>query len=717
MSDLRSGEAPDFAAGRTSVVDLDIQTALSLLTAGEITAVELLARHLDRIAAYDRKGPILNSVPVLNPGAFDDAAESDRRFRLGGSAVRPLEGIPFTVKDSFSVRGLTVANGSPAFAGLVAARDAFAVQALRGAGAVLIGKTNMPPMAAGGMQRGVYGRSESPYNPAYLAAAYASGSSHGSAVSTAAGLGMFGMGEETVSSGRSPASNNALCAYTPSRGVISIRGNWPLFASSDVVVPQCRTMADLLRVIEVLVVEDPETDGDFWRTQRVVALPSPDEVFPRPLAELREDRRRAAPLAGVRLGAPRMFLGADPDYPVVMSDGVRVRWEAARARLESLGADVVDCDFPALLAYEGEHRTANALAEVGTFPEGWMDREFGPFMWWGWDAFLRRNAAIAREQGDPPVRPASLAEVDGGLIFPLPSGALPDRYDADAAGVAVDGASGEFGARHGEVPARARAGIVGPFEDPDLGAGLAALEEFRIERFERWLEESELDGLVFPANGDHGAADADVDVRSADRAWANGVLYSNGNYMLRHLGIPTVTVPMGVVDETGMPVGVTFAGPAYADARLLGWGHAFEHSGALRDRPSATPELPGGPIEHRRAAGAMRTTSLALVCRVDELADHGATDESVAGSDSPEPPHRRVRVNARVDGDAEGVAVRISVDGRVVTARRDGDGWLAEATVPAARAPIGSVLPGATIVVALAVAEDGTTTGAYRELP
>lgn len=81
-------------------------------------------------------------------------------------------------------------------------------------------------MAAGGMQRGVYGRAESPYNADYLAAAFASGSSNGSAVATAASFGLFGMGEETISSGRSPASNNGLVAYTPSRGLISIRGNW-----------------------------------------------------------------------------------------------------------------------------------------------------------------------------------------------------------------------------------------------------------------------------------------------------------------------------------------------------------------------------------------------------------------------------------------------------------------------------------------------------------
>ena len=166
-----------------------------------------------------------------------------------------LDGIPYTAKDSYLAEGLTAAAGSPAFEHLVAQRDAFTIERLRGAGAVLLGLTNMPPMANGGMQRGVYGRAESPYNAEYLTAAFGSGSSNGSGTATAASFAAFGLGEETWSSGRAPASNNALCAYTPSRGVISVRGNWPLVPTMDVVVPHTRTMADLLVVLDVIVAD------------------------------------------------------------------------------------------------------------------------------------------------------------------------------------------------------------------------------------------------------------------------------------------------------------------------------------------------------------------------------------------------------------------------------------------------------------------------------
>ncbi|MFD9378739.1 amidase family protein [Streptomyces sp. NPDC059999] len=94
--------------------------------------------------------------------------------------------MPYTAKDSYLAKGLTAASGSPAFEHLVAQRAAFAVERLRAGGAVLIGLTNMPPMANGGMQRGVYGRAESPYSADWLTSAYGSGSSNRSGTATAA---------------------------------------------------------------------------------------------------------------------------------------------------------------------------------------------------------------------------------------------------------------------------------------------------------------------------------------------------------------------------------------------------------------------------------------------------------------------------------------------------------------------------------------------------
>src|SRR5699024_2510203 len=151
---------------------------------------------------------------------------------------------------------------------------------LRTAGAILIGLTNMPPMANGGMQRGLYGRAESPYNERYLTSAFASGSSNGSGSATAANFAAFGLGEETWSSGRAPASCNSLCAYTPSTSLISMRGNSPLVPYMHVVAPHTRTMDDLLEVGYLLVADDHETRGDLWRVRTWVPLTSISEIRP-----------------------------------------------------------------------------------------------------------------------------------------------------------------------------------------------------------------------------------------------------------------------------------------------------------------------------------------------------------------------------------------------------------------------------------------------------
>jgi amidase len=98
---------------------------------------------------------------------------------------------------------------------------------------------------------------------------------------------------------------------------------------------------------------------------------------------------------------------------------------------------------------------------------------------------------------------------------------------------------------------------------------------------------------VFPAVADVGPADMDVNPASADLGWRIGFWVANGNLAIRHLGIPTVTVPMGTMADIGMPVGLTFAGRAYDDVALLSYAAAFEATGHRRTAPPRTPPLQG----------------------------------------------------------------------------------------------------------------------------
>ncbi|WP_241095938.1 amidase family protein, partial [Pseudomonas viridiflava] len=117
------------------------------------------------------------------------------------------------------------------------------------------------------------------------------------------------------------------------------------------------------------------------------------------------------------------------------------------------------------------------------------------------------------------------------------------------------------------------------------------LEQTRRIDLEDWMEKLGLDAVLFPTVADVGPADADINIESADIAWSNGVWVANGNLAIRHLGVPTVTVPMGLMADIGMPVGLTFAGRAYDDSNLLRFASAFESMGSKRVIPPRTPPL------------------------------------------------------------------------------------------------------------------------------
>lgn len=570
---------------RFDVVEASIAQLRAALESGEVTSEELTQAYLDRIDAYDRNGIKLNAMVVMNPDALADARASDER-RAQGTVRGPLDGVPYTAKDSYLAKGLTAAAGSPAFEHLVAQSDAFTIERLRDAGAVLLGLTNMPPMANGGMQRGVYGRAESPYNAEYLTAAFGSGSSNGSGTATAASFAAFGLGEETWSSGRAPASNNALCAYTPSRGVISVRGNWPLVPTMDVVVPHTRTMADMLELLDVIVADDAETRGDFWRAQPWVQLPKSSEVRPESYLTLAVEDADGGQLAlrGKRFGVPRMYINADPDAGTSEQPGIggptgqRIEtrasvidlWEAAKRDLESAGAEVVLVDFPVVSNYEGDRPGAPTIATRGLVSTEYLKREIEDLSAWAWDDFLRAN-------GDPALN--RLADVDGAAIFPHPKGALADRYTG-------------FDDHISAYPRHVREYGVSNFtEIPELEGGVRGLEETRRIDLEEWMDGLGLDAVLFPAAADVGPADMDVNPASADLGWRNGVWVANGNLVPRHLGIPTITVPMGTMADIGMPVGLTFAGRAYDDTALLTLAAAFEATGSRRTTPPRTPAL------------------------------------------------------------------------------------------------------------------------------
>jgi len=484
------------------------------------------------------------------------------------------------------MEGLTVASGSPAFQNLSAHDDAFTVGRLRSGGGILLGKTNMPPMANGGMQRGLYGRAESPYNKAYLTAAFASGSSNGAGTSTAASFAVFAMAEETVSSGRSPASNNGLVAYTPSRGVLSIRGNWPLFPAADVPVPYARTVEDMLELLDVIVEDDESVESDFWRGQPWIDLPSASST--RPLDSYYSLLDGEA-LRGKHVGVPKMYIGEhDPAaQPTFVSAEVRALWSRAKQTLESLGAIVEEVGFPLITAYEtrGVPGWNTSYPLPASVNDTTLDSPFETFAL-GWENFLQ----LVNDTSVSGI--THLSDVNDTLIYPNYPGTLPDRY-----GNRFDNASNSGGEGSMSIDGLNSTNI---YDVAGLETNLRAVEAFRKKHLEDWMDASGLHLLVWPSAGDIGPEDAESNDTAAEIAWRNGVFFSNGNYAIRIFGVPTVSVNMGLMSEKHMPVDLTFAGKAYSDNDLLRYAYAFEQKHERRTAPPLTPELPTDIIPQTR---------------------------------------------------------------------------------------------------------------------
>jgi Asp-tRNA(Asn)/Glu-tRNA(Gln) amidotransferase A subunit family amidase len=246
-----SAQAPAF-----DVVEVTIAGIHEALRSGRITCRGLVEAYLRRIDAYDKNGPALNAIVVVNPDALRAADELDRRFAKGGP-VGPLHCMPAIVKDNFETVGLQSANGSLSLGGYVAERDAFQVRRIKEAGAIVLAKSNMAEWAF------------SPYEtvgsilPGYTRNPYAlervtAGSSGGTAAAVAASFGAVGLGSDTGNSIRGPSSHQALAGIRSTMGLTSRAGVFPLNLLADVAGPMARTVEDAVRVFQVVAGEDPD---------------------------------------------------------------------------------------------------------------------------------------------------------------------------------------------------------------------------------------------------------------------------------------------------------------------------------------------------------------------------------------------------------------------------------------------------------------------------
>lgn len=239
-----------------SVVEATIAGVHSAFTSKTLTCHRLVQMYLDRIDAYDKKGPGLNSIVVVNPKALAIADSLDKRFAKEG-LTGPLHCVPTIVKDNYETNDLQTTAGSGALEGWIPKRDAWMVARIKAAGAIVLAKSNMAEWAFSPLETVnsiLPGYTHNPYDINRVTA----GSSGGTAAAVAASLGLVGLGTDTGNSIRGPSAHQALFGIRSTMGLTSRAGVVPLNMRADIAGPMARSVSDAVRVFNVVAGEDPD---------------------------------------------------------------------------------------------------------------------------------------------------------------------------------------------------------------------------------------------------------------------------------------------------------------------------------------------------------------------------------------------------------------------------------------------------------------------------
>jgi amidase len=506
---------------------------IDALASGRITATALTKFYLARVDAYDRGGPMLNSVRETNPDALAIASKLDG---TRPSVNRPLAGIPVLVKDNIATgdKQPTTA-GSLALEGARAKGDATVVKLLRDAGAVILGKANLTEFAnmlAIDMPSGyssLGGQVKNPYAPTLMddrgiPVVLPGGSSSGSAVAVAAGLCAASIGTETSGSLLFPASQNGLVTVKPTVGLISRAGILPIAHSQDTAGPMTRTVRDAALLLNVLAAKDPLDPA----TQRQ-----------------RRPRDYTAGLAPDAMKGARIGVPSDPTDPLndcyygkLPPKWAKVMTEAIKV-LEDLGAVIVHASMPT---------------------EGWIGGP-GTTM-----AVLNRNP-LSRNKGNPATPPiVFLYELKRDLNLYLKDWATNTAIKTIADIVAFNEANAGRALRFGQDLFLAANNTRGDLSEREYKSARAMdLLAARTRGMDAYMNRHNLDAVLFAGSG--------------------------GCVITAKAGYPSVMVPGGFVsdidgkDTPDYPLGVTFAGRAWSEHKLLRLAYAFEQAHPMRKPP------------------------------------------------------------------------------------------------------------------------------------
>jgi amidase len=325
-----------------------IESVHRAFASGALTCVQLTRAYLDRVEAYNLRGPSLRSVLTINPRALEIAAEMDRSYRANPSGAAPLHCVPILLKDNFNTADMPTTAGNVSMKNSRPKADAFTVDKIRKAGALILGKANLQEFARGGVSiSSLGGQVLNPYDLTRTPG----GSSGGTGASVAANLALIGTGSDTGQSIRSPSSANSLVGIRPTRGLVSRSGLIPNSQTQDEVGPIARTVTDAALLLDVMAGYDPADPITAFGKARM----------PKSYTEL----LNTDALKGARIGILTNMFGREDRHREV-----NAVMQRAIGRMKELGATMVEVSFPEYDALVSQVTTSDYEARTV------MDRYF-----------------------------------------------------------------------------------------------------------------------------------------------------------------------------------------------------------------------------------------------------------------------------------------------------------------------------------------------------
>lgn len=306
------------------VLETTIADVQAAYRSGQLTCRQLVQSYLDRIENYDRQGPAINAIITINPAALKEADRLDAAFKTGGF-VGALHGVPIIMKDQGDAVGMPTTLGSVLFKDYYPDRDAFVVDKLKKAGAIILAKATLGELGGGDTHGSLFGSTKNPYDLARTAG----GSSGGSGASVSANFCTVAVGQEGFASIRRPSTWNCVVGMRPTAGLVSRSGvfaGWPSVNGS--LGPMARTVTDLTKLLDVMAGYDPDDPVTAHGVGRI------GQSFTAFL-----DKQG---LHGARFGILRESMGYDAEPGSEDFNKISEVFDKAVADLRAAGAEIVD---------------------------------------------------------------------------------------------------------------------------------------------------------------------------------------------------------------------------------------------------------------------------------------------------------------------------------------------------------------------------------------